>query len=130
MLVLLLSLLTLGLIIFVFAYFLRKNKTEALDIFIELASDCCGAHTICKQDTLLSASNIITYYDDEELDEMANISPSNFTNEQLKLLSDVFFSLKESDTAGWLRSLQMRNIQLPSELREQALLIVSERRLV
>lgn len=129
MLILLLTLLTVGLIIFVFTFFLRKNKNVEPDVFIEPVGDCCGAHTVCDQDTLLSSSNIIVYYDDEELDEMANILPSNFTNEQLKLLSDVFFSLKESDTAGWLRSLQMRNIQLPTELREQALLIVSERRL-
>ena len=130
MLVLLLSLIILGLIIFVFVYFLRTNKTEVAEVVIEPVSECCGAHTICQEDTLLSASNIVTYYDDEELDEMANVSPADYTNVQLKLLADVFFSLKESDTAGWLRSLQMRNIQLPNDLREQALLIIAERRMV
>ena len=129
MLLIILFLFILCLIIFFFISFTRKNNALIIEDVSETISKCCGAHSVCEQDTLLSSSNIISYYNDVDLDVLAGISPVNFTDEQLKLLSDVFFSLKESDTAGWLRSLQMRNIQLPVELREQALLIVSERRI-
>ena len=44
------------------------------------------------------------------------------------MLNDVFYTLREQDVAGWLRSLQLRDIALPDELRDEALLIVSERR--
>ncbi len=44
------------------------------------------------------------------------------------MLENVFYTLKEQDVAGWLGSLQLRNIQLPNNLRDEALLIVSERR--
>lgn len=128
MLLLLLSLIALGLIIFVFSSFLRKSNAVESEAIIEPPSECCGAHAVCEDDTLLNASNKIVYYDDDELDVLSGISPNNFTNEQLKFMSDIFFTLKERDIAGWLRSLQMRNIQLPIELREQALLVVSERR--
>ena len=64
----------------------------------------------------------------EELDALAGIAPDNYSESQIKQLEDVFYTLREKDVAGWLRSLQTRNIQLPDELREEALLIVSERR--
>lgn len=128
MLILLLSVVALGLILLITTYFQRRNKTEEPEIYLEPEGECCGAHAVCEHDTLLSAENIITYFDDEELDILSDVSPNNYTEEQLKQLSDVFYTLKESDVAGWLRSLQMRRIQLPIELREQALLIVSERR--
>ncbi|HEY5589467.1 MAG TPA: phospholipase [Paludibacter sp.] len=128
MLILFLSLVSLGLILLITTYFKRRNKTEEREIILEPEVECCGAHVICDRDSLLNAKNLIIYFDDKELDALADVSPLNFTKEQLKQLSDVFYSLKESDVAGWLRSLQIRRIQLPIELREQALLIVSERR--
>ena len=36
--------------------------------------------------------------------------------------------MQEKDVPGWVRSLQLRNIQLPADVREEALLIVVERR--
>ena len=37
-------------------------------------------------------------------------------------------SLSEKDVPGWCRSLQLRGIELPEDVREEALLIVKERR--
>lgn len=131
MFALILSLVLLGLIVLVATYFQRKNKTEETEITeidIVVNGECCGAHEVCEQDSLLNRENKIIYFDDEELDALANVSPTDFSSEQIKQLSEVFFTLKESDVAGWLRSLQLRHIQLPIELREEALMIVSERR--
>jgi len=118
------------LIVFFFYIFANRNDAVEPQTVVEPPGECCGAHSVCDEDTLLSSSNRIVYYDDEELDSLAGVSPDGFSNEQLKALSDVFYSLKENDTAGWLRSLHLRNIELPAELREQALLIVAERRTV
>ncbi len=108
-------------------YLNRRKKEEETGIK-HVDSDCCGAHEICEKDTLLNSANEIIYYDDEELDSLAGIKPPDYSVEQIKLISDVFYTLKESDIAGWLRSLQMRQIELPDELKEEALLIVRERR--
>ena len=107
MLLILFFLLTLVLIILVFSSFIRKNNKIEPQSIIEPTSDCCGAHSVCEQDTLLSSSNKIVYYDDDELDILIGVIPINFTNEQVKMLSHVFLTLKESDMAGWLRSLQI-----------------------
>ena len=131
MFALILSLVLLGLIVLVATYFQRKKNTEEAEITeidVVVNEECCGAHEVCEQDSLLNTENKIIYFDDEELDVLANVSPTDFSSEQIKQLSEVFFTLKESDVAGWLRSLQLRHIQLPIELREEALMIVSERR--
>lgn len=110
----------------------RERKKETAQGKItpqkEVDDECCGAHAVCERDSLLNKSLQVEYYDDEELDTLAGVNPDDFTAQQLELLEHVFYTLKEKDVAGWLRSLQARNIQLPSTLRDEALLIVSERR--
>ncbi len=90
--------------------------------------ECCGEHLVCERDSLLTQDPDIEYYDDEELDILSGINTTEYTEEQIKMLQDVFYTLRESDVAGWVRSLQMRNIELTPELRDEALLIVRERR--
>lgn len=94
----------------------------------EIAADCCGSHAVCERDTLLSNTDKVIYFDDEELDALSGISASDYSAEQISQIEEVFYSLREQDVAGWIRSLQLRNIDLPDDLRDQALLIVSERR--
>lgn len=112
------------------AYFLSKKETVATpkEKPVEDDGECCGAHAVCERDSLLTKTTKIEYYDDEELDALAGVAPNEYSESQIKQLEDVFYTLREKDVAGWLRSLQTRNIQLPDELREEALLIVSERR--
>ena len=70
----------------------------------------------------------VEYFDDEELDSLAGIAAEDYTPEQYQMLREVFETLKASDVPGWVRSIQLRNIQLPLDIREEALLIVVERR--
>ncbi len=128
MLILLIILIAFGLLLFLLTYLNRKNKKEEVEIVVNEDGECCGAHAVCDRDTLLSDSDKAEYFDDEELDALACINPENYTESQQKQLADVFYTLKESDVAAWLRSLQIRRIELPISLRDEALLIVSERR--
>lgn len=110
--------------------FNRKKKQEEVEVNVQIDEECCGAHDVCDSDSLLNPDCEIVYYDDEELDTLANIDPADFTDEQAKLVSDIFYTLEEKDVAGWLRSLQLRLIKLPAMVKEEALLIVRERRTV
>lgn len=89
---------------------------------------CCGEHLVCERETLLQTNAQIEYYDDEELDALAGIAAEDYTPEQHKMVRAVFTTLQESDVPGWCRSMQLRNIALPEDIREEALLIVRERR--
>ena len=90
--------------------------------------ECCGQHLVCERESLLQSNAQIEYYDDEELDVLADIQPAAYTEEQHTALREVFDTLRERDVAGWVRSLQLRNIALPDDIREEALMIVRERR--
>lgn len=126
--VLIIILVMFGLILMLTTYISRRKKNIETEITINEDGECCGAHEVCDRESLLSADGSIEYFDDENLDVLADVQPDKFTEDQLNQLSEVFYTLRESDVAAWLRSLQIRRIQLPLELREQALLIVSERR--
>ena len=89
---------------------------------------CCGEHLVCERETLLQTNAKVEYYDDEELDQLIGIAAEDYTNEQYQMIREVFNTLKASDVPGWVRSIQLRNIQLPLDIREEALLIVVERR--
>ncbi|MBQ2540202.1 MAG: phospholipase [Paludibacteraceae bacterium] len=89
---------------------------------------CCGEHLVCERETLLQTNAEIIYYDDEELDALADIDPKDFTPAQHAQMREVFETLREQDVPGWCRSLQLRRIQLPDDIRDEALLIVRERR--
>lgn len=89
---------------------------------------CCGEHLVCERETLLQTNAKVEYYDDEELDQLVGIAAEDYTDEQYQMIREVFNTLKASDVPGWVRSIQLRNIQLPLDIREEALLIVVERR--
>lgn len=83
---------------------------------------------MCEQDTLLQATDEVIYYDDEELDVLADRDPSDYTEQEYEQIAYVFHTLMDSDIIGWCRSLQLRHIELPSDLRDEALIIVREQR--
>lgn len=108
-----------------------KNVDENSAPASQTASDdsgCCGQHLVCERETLLQTNAEVVYYDDEELDTLAGIPCDEYTDEQAEKIREVFRTMQEKDVSGWVRSLQLRNIQLPMDVREEALLIVVERR--
>ncbi len=108
----------------------RKNAKAGTPAPPKPAADgeCCGQHLVCERETLLQTNAKIEYYDDEELDALAGIPAEQYTAAQAQQIEQVFSTLQEQDVAGWVRSMQLRNIALPETVREEALLIVRERR--
>ncbi len=112
----------------------KRKKTESANpqadhmVRVPVDDACCGRHLVCERESLLSSTPEVVYYDDEDLDRLASIDPQNYSETDLSDLNDVFSTLRPEDVAGWLRSLQLRNIALPDELRDAALMIVAERR--
>ena len=89
--------------------------------------DCCGQHEVCERDSLLSAaSKKIEYYDDEELDIYRGTASGEYDEKAIEEFSEVLYTLREVEVAGWLRSLQLRHINLPDRLKDEAFLIIEE----
>lgn len=106
----------------------EKIKEEEAKKAKEESSECCGQHEVCEKTNLINTNLKIEYYDDEELDALSGKDPEDYTEEEIAQLREVFETLKEYDVAGWLRSLQLRNVALPDDIKEEALFIVGDLR--
>ena len=133
-----LSLVALGLVAAVAGYFrnrklqrqLERGEIDAIPDPQEIPEECCGQHETCERDSLLAAvSKQIEYYDDEELDRYKGVEADAYEEEAIEEFSEVLYTLQEVEVAGWLRSLQLRGINLPDALKDEAFLIVRERRI-
>lgn len=111
----------------------RKIENGELESFPEVKEadvECCGQHEVCEKESLLAAvSKEIEYYDDEELDGFIGRAPESYTEEETEMFRDVFYTMQETDVAGWVRSLQLRGINLPDNLKDEVFLIIGERRM-
>lgn len=94
----------------------------------EVSEECCGAHEICEEDFLMISSPKIEYYNDDELDRFKNHCVSDYSTKDIEEFRNVLLTLRENEVAGWMKSMQLRSITLPIEIRDEALLIISERR--
>ncbi|MBE6341078.1 MAG: phospholipase [Bacteroidales bacterium] len=90
---------------------------------------CCGAHEVCEAETLLTLSDEIIYYDDEELDAYRGIAPDDYSSEQIEEFRDILLSLQPHEVAGWIKSLHLREVELPAAVRDEALMITEDFRL-
>lgn len=108
---------------------LERGEISEIPEAQEIPEECCGQHATCERDSLLAAvSKKIEYYDDEELDRYCGLEASEYREEMVEEFREVLYTLKEVEVAGWLRSLQLRAINLPDALKDEAFLIVGERR--
>ena len=106
----------------------RGELKEAPPV-VDVDSECCGQHQICEKESLLAAvSKKIEYYDDEELDRFKGRQANEYSDEEIDEFREIMFTMKEEEVAGWSRSLQLRGIELPDELKDELFLIVGERR--
>lgn len=106
----------------------EDNPQAEKMVRVPVDDECCGRHSVCERESLLTSKPDIVYYDDEELDRLANLAPEDYTEEDLAAVQEVFYTMQDKDVAGWLRSLQLREITIPQEVLDEALMIVSERR--
>lgn len=91
--------------------------------------ECCGQHETCEKDSLLAAiSKQVEYYNDEELDRFRGREGDEYSEEECDEFRDVLYTMRDDEVAGWVRSLQLRYINLPDEVKDEVFLIVGERR--
>lgn len=128
----LVALLGLGIVVALIALVQRYFFPTSIDEEAEpqpykSAGGCCGMHMTCERDSLLaSVSTKIVYYDDEELDRFVACSAEDYSSEEVEEFREILITLEADDVAGWVRSLQLRQIELPEELKPELFLIIQE----
>ena len=108
---------------------LAQGEIREMPTVVQPPQECCGQHEVCEKESLLAAvSKKVEYYDDEELDRFRGHSSDGYSEEEIEEFREVMYTCKEDEVAGWSRSLQLRGIELPDELKDELFLIVGERR--
>ena len=91
--------------------------------------ECCGQHEVCEKESLLAAlSKQIEYYNDEELDRFRGRASDGFSTDETEEFREILYTMRGDEVAGWVRSLQLRGVELPDGVKDEVLMIVGERR--
>ena len=79
---------------------------------------CCGAHEVCEHpaDELNSTPD---YFDDEELDRFQRRLSHEYSDEEANEFREIFNTMMDHEKNLWLRSLRMRHIGLPQQVKQE-----------
>ena len=110
----------------------RLTTTPDDDAVVEPkpSDECCGQHEVCEKESLLAAvsKGQIEYYEDEELDAFRGRPADQYSEAETESFRDVLYTMRSEEVAGWVRSLALRGVELPDGLKDEVVMIVSERR--
>ena len=88
-------------------------------------SDACPSDCFCDNKTLQTLVNTeIIYFDDEELD--AYKGRTKYSEAEINQFQEVLFTLRPNEVADWLRSLELRDILLPEQLRDEVVMLIND----
>lgn len=73
-----------------------------------------------------AATKPIEYYDDEELDRFANRPSDSYTDEEAENFREVLYTMKPDDVKGWNRSLILRGISIPDQIKDEVVILLGE----
>ena len=103
---------------------LRTKKERERD-----NSGCCGMHETCEKDSLIASFvEPPEYFDDEELDKYRLRDAADYTEQEVDEFREVFYTVLDSEKPRWVRNLQLREIALPNQMKDEVLMLVCEMR--
>lgn len=124
---LIIALVLLGSITAIFTLVSNKKGEEAPITEGVTCSTCNGENSKCEQECMMeAATKDIEYYDDEELDSFKGRPSDSYTDEETEMFSEVLYTMKPEEVAGWNRSLILRGINLPNQLKDEVIAFLGE----
>jgi hypothetical protein len=74
----------------------------------------------------MSVDSDSDYYDDEELDAFKGRTADSYDADEEERFREVMMTLRDDDVAPWARSIQRRGITLPTAVRDELIMMVSD----
>lgn len=134
MTILLLSLLALCIVAFTAGWIrnrrlrkqLERGEISEMPGIRKRPEGCCGKHEVCEKEALLAAAlkDKIKYFDDEELDAYKGRPGDQYTPEEVKQFEEVVTTMNPGEITDWLVSLQLREINLPDDLKDEVMILM------
>lgn len=66
----------------------------------------------------------IEYFEDEELDAYRGRVSDSYTPSEVDDFEEVLTTMRPSEVADWVRSLQLRGVELPDELKDEVMMLI------
>ena len=128
MLYLVIILVALGLVTALFTLFNRSaDDTETPIVVQESCSTCNGENDKCEQECMMeAATKDIEYYDDEELDVFRGRESDSYTEQEVEQFSEVLYTMRPNEVKGWTRSLTLRGLNLPNQLKDEVFALTDD----
>jgi hypothetical protein len=129
MIYLILLLLGLGILVAVGTLITRHGKGGGEEETIQTApascSTCNGDDPQCEQLCMMkAATKEIEYYDDEELDRFKGRPSNDYTDDEAEQFREVLYTMRQDEVKGWNRSLVLRGIQLPDQVKDEVIMMM------
>lgn len=129
MLILLVALVVLGIVAAVATKMLMRGD-GAESVPVNAGSDCgtCnGDNDKCEQTCMMEAAvKPVEYYDDEELDQYRGRPSDGYTDDEAEQFRDILYTMRQDEVAGWNRSLILRGINLPNQVKDEVVMLIGE----
>ena len=126
MLILVSAIVALGIVVAIIALLSRSGNEQPTAPAPSCAT-CSGSDSRCEQECMMeAATKDIVYYDDEQLDIYAGRPSDSYTDEEIETFAEVLYTLLPQDAKGWNRSLILRGINIPNQLKDELIQLVSE----
>ena len=126
--ILLLALLGLALFAAVLGLLSRKKNASEPDVVQADSASCAtcsGDDERCEHDCMLEAAvRDVEYYDDEDIGR----DSSDYSDSEAEEFAEVFYTMRPSDVKGWNRSLTLRQINLPNQLKDEVIMVINDAR--
>ena len=123
---LIIALIALGVLTAAFSMLVhRKGDDER--IVLPSSADCAtcsGSAEWCAQECMMeAATKPIEDYEDEELDVFRGRPADRYTDNEAALFAEVLYTMRPDEVRGWTRSLTLRGIDLPNQLKDEVFLM-------
>ena len=97
---------------------------------IKIKKQSCGScdpYEACNLSCVLQKANTkVEYYDDEELDRYKGRPADSYTDEEIEEFAEVLYSCLPEEVPGWSRSLELRGIKCPDQLKPELIMLIQE----
>ena len=98
----------------------KKRGATTEEEHHDVEGGCCGKHVVCEKNN----DKETLYFDDEELDAYKGKQPEEYTEKEIEEFRNVLYTMKSDEVDLWVQCLQQRGIELPTEIKEEVLLIL------
>ena len=90
---------------------------------------CNGDNEKCEQTCMMEAAvRDIEYFDDEELDVFKGRPSDSYSETEIEQFRDVVYTMRPEEVAAWNRSLVLRGVELPNQVKDEAMMLMNDER--